>query len=653
MIYVFVAWAIAVIGLTLGITYYKKSEQSSNYNLVTEIEIDFSEFMASVESKKITEVRFNGGYLYGLAPYTRRSIVYTKVPKMSYRLIQYFLAKGVRIGVENSNRAMLTIAEFILQTAMFLIFGFAVLYLFQRRRNFFGGGWFASNAKQVDSPGAKFSDVAGVDNAKDALSEVVSFLKSPEKFKRLGATIPRGVLLYGPPGTGKTLLARCTAGESNSAFLYASGASFVNLYVGQGAKNVRELFKLARDKSPAIIFIDEIDALAGKRLGAISGGGSDEHAHALTELLAEMDGFDQGKDCTVVVIAATNRLDVLDDAVLRPGRFDRKIYVGLPDIIGRKKILEIYLQKIKCDKDIDVDTLSKKTRGFSGADIKHIVNEAALYATLDEDRETVNMSDFNHAWNVLQIGPRRHSYRTEERTRLVAYHEAGHAIAGSFTPGSNEIHSITIVPHGDAEGVVIHLLEEEMMPTKEMLIANIIVSLAGRAAEELVFGPDKVTTGACSDFLTATKIADKMVFLFGMGQKNDLIAYPDQDYHLLSNQMRNERSVMMQEIIKDCSERCMALLKEKRGLLDKLVEYLLERETISGEELQIILRGEELPPFVILTKQHTEVVDSTTVDLATSASDSDSSDLDSDSDLEDSDKADNSDEDEDRAGREK
>jgi cell division protease FtsH len=599
-VYIFVFWGLLVIVAAGLVGYYSDANsQSYEYQIVSQpMRVDYSDFVNKIETGSLTQVRFRGGYIYGYSALSNNPSVYTRIPKMSYKFVAYLIKKNVRIGVDSNASTWWTLAEPLIH---WLVVGTIVLMavsILRRRRDYFSGlNWISSSVKTVTPPKFTFADVAGANEAKNALEEVVNFLKNPKKFSRLGAKIPKGVLLYGPPGTGKTLLAKCTAGESNASFLYSSGSAFVNLYVGMGARNVRDLFDKARNSAPCVIFIDEVDAIAGSRQGGLAGTGSDEHAHALTELLSQMDGFNNQEDVTIVVIAATNRVDALDPAVLRPGRFDRKIYVGNPDINGRKEILSIYLKKIKADPEIDVTILAKKTQGFSGADLQNFVNEAALRATLNVESSTVKMEDFDGAWLTIALGPKRSLQRTDEQKALTAYHEAGHAIIGALTPGCDPIHTITIVPHGQAAGLVLSLPSEDTMDTKSSLLARIKMALGGRAAEELIFGPDKVTTGAISDFQTVTKIANTMVFQVGMGEEGDVSSYQyhPERFSSIPESVLSSRSEKVREIIKNAYKEALDLLKKERNLLEKVVKHLLERETLTGEEFQIILDGGELP----------------------------------------------------------
>ena len=428
----------------------------------------------------------------------------------------------------------------------------------------------------------------------------------------MGAVVPRGVLLYGPPGTGKTLLARCVAGESNASFIYFVASSAIELYVGMGAKKIRDLFKRARSKSPCIVFIDEIDAVAGKRRSGVGDAGSEEHAQTLTQLLEELDGFEQHPESVVVVIGATNRKDAIDTAALRPGRFDRHIYVGNPDLNGRKQILGVHLKRIKYDPNLDVDFLARRTQGFSGAEVRNLVNEAALVATRNEAKELVDMSDFLLAWDNIIAGPIRSKLVEQESRKLVAYHEIGHALVSLLTDNSKEIDRVTIIPRGSANGMLISLPQanDDGMYTRVQMLDEITMILGGRAAEFVIFGKDRVTTGASNDFQKATELAHMMVFQWGMQYDDEedgdmtecnLVSYNPYSYNNIAQQIPqeilNKRGEMVREIVHKCYKRALQFIKDNREQMERMAQYLIERETLTNQELETILAGEELEPL--------------------------------------------------------
>ncbi|MBR9977047.1 MAG: ATP-dependent zinc metalloprotease FtsH, partial [Bacteroidetes bacterium] len=447
-----------------------------------------------------------------------------------------------------------------------------------------------------------FSDVAGADEAKYELLEVIEFLKEPEKFQRLGGKIPRGVLLLGPPGTGKTLLARAVAGEAGTPFFSISGAEFVEMFVGVGASRVRDLFENAKKNSPCIVFIDEIDAV-GRQRGAGLGGGHDEREQTLNQLLVEMDGFEQGS--TVIIIAATNRPDVLDPALLRPGRFDRQIVVDRPDVKGRIGILKVHTRKIPLDPDVDIEIVAKGTPGLAGAELANLVNEAALYAAR-RNMKTVTMSDFEQAKDKIMMGMERKSLIiSDDEKRMTAFHEAGHVLVAKMIPEADPVHKVTIIPRGRALGVTTYLpIDEKHTYSKPYLEAMIAYAMGGRAAELLVF--NQLTTGAGNDIERATSLARKMVCEWGMSDLGPLTFGAKQEEIFLGREISQHRDYSEQtaihiddavrKIVMDGMSRAIEILKNHRDILERLSESLLEREILDSEEINAVLRGEPLPP---------------------------------------------------------
>ena len=449
-----------------------------------------------------------------------------------------------------------------------------------------------------------FEDVAGIDEAKDELHEIVDFLKNPQKFQRLGGKIPKGCLLVGPPGTGKTLLARAIAGEAGVPFFSISGSDFVEMFVGVGASRVRDMFEQGKKSAPCIIFIDEIDAV-GRHRGAGMGGGNDEREQTLNQLLVEMDGFEANEG--VILIAATNRPDVLDPALLRPGRFDRQITVPNPDIEGRTKILSVHMKKVPLAPDVDARVLARGTPGFSGADLANLVNEAALLAARG-DRKVVTMREFENAKDKVMMGVERKSkVMSEEEKRMTAFHEAGHAIIGIHMPASDPIHKATIIPRGRALGMVMRLPESDKLSYKrEKMYADLYVAMGGRVAEELIFGHDKVSSGASSDIQYATKLARAMVTEWGMSDELGPINYGNGDggepflgaahTHRGGNSESTAAQVdaEIKKIVVGAHAEATRILTERRKDLDTLALALLEYETLSGDEIKTILAGEKL-----------------------------------------------------------
>jgi len=464
-----------------------------------------------------------------------------------------------------------------------------------------------SRAKLVggDKPRVTFEDVAGADEAKIELNEIVEFLSDPKKFKRMGARIPRGALLVGPPGTGKTLLAKAVAGEARVPFFSMSGSDFVEMFVGVGASRVRDLFEQGKKNAPCIIFVDELDAV-GRHRGAGLGGGHDEREQTLNQLLVEMDGFDTSEG--VILLAATNRPDVLDPALLRPGRFDRQIVVDMPDVKGREGILKVHMRHVPIADDVHVRVLAQGTPGLSGADLANLVNEAALLAAR-KDHDKVYMVDFDEARDKVMIGPeRRGVIPSEQKRRKTAYHEAGHAVVGAYFEDSDTIYKVTIVARGMAAGVTHFLPKDEsyQLWDKDYFLQKIQISLGGRVAEELVF--DEITAGAMADIKAITDYSRRMVTQWGMSEKLGPIAYGEnEEMVFLGRSLQHHRNFSertaqliddeVRRIVDECHDASRRILEERRAELDKLAAALLERETISGEEVMMIMRGEELPPF--------------------------------------------------------
>jgi cell division protease FtsH len=476
-----------------------------------------------------------------------------------------------------------------------------------------------------DTPKLTFADVAGADEAKVELQEIIEFLKDPGKFTRLGGRLPKGALLVGPPGTGKTLLAKAVAGEAGRPFFSMSGSDFVEMFVGVGASRVRDLFEQGKAHAPCIIFIDEIDAV-GRHRGAGLGGGHDEREQTLNQLLVEMDGFESNDG--VILIAATNRPDVLDPALLRPGRFDRQIVVDAPDVRGREGILRVHTRKIPLAADVSLETIAKGTPGMAGADLANLVNEAALLAAR-RNKPLVDMQDFEDAKDKVMLGVERKSLvLSEEERRLTAYHEAGHSVVSLKTEGSDPIHKVTIVPRGRALGLMMSLPEKDRYgQTKEWLIGRLAIAFGGRVAEELIFGPSKVTTGAGSDIEQATTIARRMVTQFGMSEKIGMMAVGDREQEIFLGRefgQRREVSERTAQVVDDevkhfldeAHENARRILTEHRALLDQIASALLDRETIDREDLDLILQGKALPPLSSSTPAPPAAVQPPKVDAA-------------------------------------
>jgi cell division protease FtsH len=458
-----------------------------------------------------------------------------------------------------------------------------------------------------DTPKVTFQDVAGCDEAKAELEEIIEFLKDPQRFQRLGGRLPKGVLLVGPPGTGKTLLARAVAGEAARPFFSMSGSDFVEMFVGVGASRVRDLFEQGKSHAPCLIFIDEIDAV-GRQRGAGLGGGHDEREQTLNQLLVEMDGFESNEG--VILIAATNRPDVLDPALLRPGRFDRQVVVDMPDVRGREQIFKVHARKIPLADDVRLDVLARATPGLAGADLANIVNESALLAAR-RNKQKVEMVDFEDAKDKCMLGIERKSLvLSDEERKLTAYHEAGHALVNVRVPGLDPVHKVTIVPRGRALGLTFTLPEEDRHNyTKSYILGRLAMAYGGRVAEELIFGPDKVTTGAAQDIQQATEMARRMVTQFGMSDAVGPIAVGEKEQQVFLGRdisLRHEVSERTAELVDGEVKRILdEAFKRARDILDGdmdtlkvMAEALLERETLDREEVNLIAGGKELPPYV-------------------------------------------------------
>jgi len=516
---------------------------------------------------------------------------------------------GVPVSAKRARPGILTVLVGALPWLLIVAF-----WIFMFRQVQAGSGrafqFGKSKAKLLtgDTPKITFADVAGADEAKVELQEIIEFLKDPQKFTRLGGRLPKGALLVGPPGTGKTLLAKAVAGEAGRPFFSMSGSDFVEMFVGVGASRVRDLFEQGKTHAPCIIFIDEIDAV-GRHRGAGLGGGHDEREQTLNQLLVEMDGFESNDG--VILLAATNRPDVLDPALLRPGRFDRQVVVDMPDVKGREMILRVHTRKIPLAQDVVLDKIAKGSPGLSGADLANIVNEAALLAAR-KNKQLVDMDDFEEAKDKVMLGVERRSLvLTEDERRLTAYHEAGHAVVSLRIPGLDPLHKVTIVPRGRALGLTTWLPEEDRHNyTKYWLEGRLACAFGGRVAEELIFGVEKVTTGASNDIEQATNIARRMVTQFGMSDKVGAIAVGDREQEIflgreiaqrreISERMSETVDAEVKRIIDEAYARARRIIEENRDLLDRMADALLERETIDRDEIDALARGEVLPPVEV------------------------------------------------------
>jgi cell division protease FtsH len=567
--------------------------------------VSYSKFTEQVIADQVKSVTFAGDQVKG--ELTSGQPFVTTVPNNDATLWPTLKAHKVDTKVSPADDGMPSLlAIFINWFPMLLIFGVWVFFLRQMQSG--GGkamGFGKSRAKLLTERQGRvtFEDVAGVDEAKDDLKEIVDFLRDPQKFQRLGGRIPKGVLLVGPPGTGKTLLARAIAGEANVPFFTISGSDFVEMFVGVGASRVRDMFEQAKKNSPCIVFIDEIDAV-GRHRGAGLGGGNDEREQTLNQLLVEMDGFEANE--SVILIAATNRPDVLDPALLRPGRFDRHVVVPNPDLAGREKILRVHLRKVPLAPDVDPRTIARGTPGFSGADLANLVNEGALLAAR-RGKRVVTMSELEDAKDKVMMGAERRSMAmSDEEKKLTAYHEAGHALIAITVEGSDPIHKATIIPRGRALGMVMRLPERDALSlTRQKMLADLAVAFGGRLAEEIVFGHDKVTTGAQSDIEQATRMARAMVTRFGMSDKLGPIAYAEnQEEVFLGHSVSRTQNISeataqtidaeIHRIIDEAYQRAKEILISRQSDLNVLARGLLEYETLTGDEIIALLKG--IPP---------------------------------------------------------
>jgi len=561
--------------------------------------VPYTAFLTAVEEGRVTEVVIQGSNIEGqFADKTRFKTYAPDDPN----LISHLTAKNVPIEARPDEDRSFWVTLFVSWGPILLLI--AVWIFFMRQMQAGGGkamSFGKSRAKLLNESSAKvtFNDVAGIDEAKDELEEIVSFLKDPKKFSRLGGRIPKGVLLVGSPGTGKTLLARAIAGEAGVPFFSISGSDFVEMFVGVGASRVRDLFVQGKKNAPCIIFIDEIDAV-GRHRGAGLGGGHDEREQTLNQLLVEMDGFEGNEG--VILIAATNRPDVLDPALLRPGRFDRQVVVPRPDVRGRLKILQVHARKVPLGGDVDLEVLAKGTPGFSGADLENLVNEAALLAARANKNE-VNLDDLESAKDKVMMGAERRSMViTEEEKKVTAYHEAGHALVAMFIPGADPVHKVSIIPRGRAMGVTMYLpTEEKYNETRDGLYIRICTLLGGRVAEELVF--TSVTSGASNDLERATMIARKMVCEWGMserlgpltfGEKEGGEVFLGRDFGHVKNYSEATAVAIDEEIrriVEESYRRTREILEKNREELIKVSEALLERENLDGSEIREMVFG--------------------------------------------------------------
>lgn len=569
---------------------------------------DYTSFVREVQSDQIQEVVFDGKVINGVKKNGERFL--TVMPLSDPAIIDSLLSHNVRASGTKPEEQSLLLSIFVSWFPMLLLIGVWIFFSRQMQGGSKGNplSFGKSKAKLLSENQIKttFDDVAGCDEAKEDVVELVDFLKDPTKYSKLGGRIPRGVLMVGPPGTGKTLLARAIAGEAKVPFFSISGSDFVEMFVGVGASRVRDMFAQAKKNAPCIIFIDEIDAVGRKR-GVGMGGGHDEREQTLNQLLVEMDGFEGFE--AVIIIAATNRPDVLDPALLRPGRFDRQVVVGLPDVRGREQILNVHVKKVPLGKDVDTATIARGTPGFSGAELANLVNEAALNAARHNKR-VVSMNEFEEAKDKLLMGAERRSMAMNEHEKInTAYHEAGHAIVGKLVPEHDPVYKVSIIPRGRALGVTMYLPEQDKVSQSRIgLLSNISTLFAGRIAEELMFGTDAVTTGASNDIERATQIARSMVTRWGFskrlapmqyekdnegsaylgGSSTTMISMSDETAKIIDEEVT--------EIINSCYKKAQDLLEANKDILENMKDALLKYETIDAGQIDDLMNRKEVRP---------------------------------------------------------
>ncbi len=565
--------------------------------------LPYSQFLEKVDSGEIIAVTIQGQTITGK---NDGGMNYSTYAPNDNSLVDRLNDRGVSITAAPEEEGSLLMATLLSWFPMLLLIG--VWIFFMRQMQGGGGkamGFGKSKAKLLTEKQGRvtFEDVAGIEEAKEELEEVVDFLKNPQKYQRLGGKIPKGCLLVGPPGTGKTLLARSVAGEANVPFFTISGSDFVEMFVGVGASRVRDMFEQGKKNAPCIIFIDEIDAV-GRHRGAGLGGGNDEREQTLNQLLVEMDGFEANEG--VILIAATNRPDVLDPALLRPGRFDRQVVVPNPDIMGREKILKVHMRKVPLANDVNARTIARGTPGFSGADLANLVNEAALLAAR-KSRRLVTQQEFEEAKDKVMMGTERRSMvMSEEEKELTAYHEGGHALVGMHMKASDPIHKATIIPRGRALGMVMRLPEKDSYSLRrDQCLAHLAVAMGGRIAEEMIFGHDAVTTGASGDIKMATDMARRMVTEWGLSDKLGPLMYgANQEEVFLGHSVAQQKNVSdataqlidqeVRRFVEEGEETARKILTEHNEQLHRIAKGLLEYETLSGDEIKILMEGGDI-----------------------------------------------------------
>ena len=598
-------WIVIVLLLALLYSVFQGGATRSAGNTVS-----YSDFVRAVEQRQVQDVRIQGNTITGTFREPRNGVqkfaTYVPSAPVDEQLMPMLIKNVDRVDAGPAEEGVNLGSIFVSWLPVLVLVGVYIFFLRQMQSGTGRAmGFGKSRARLLTEKHGRvtFEDVAGIDEAKAELEEIVDFLKDPQKFQRLGGKIPKGCLLVGPPGTGKTLLARAIAGEANVPFFTISGSDFVEMFVGVGASRVRDMFEQAKKNAPCIVFIDEIDAV-GRHRGAGLGGGNDEREQTLNQLLVEMDGFESNEG--VILIAATNRPDVLDPALLRPGRFDRQVIVPNPDVGGREKILKVHMRKVPLAPDVDPRVLARGTPGFSGADLANLVNEAALRAARVGKR-LVTMADFEYAKDKVLMGTERRSMAmTDEEKKLTAYHEAGHALVAMHVPKSDPLHKVTIIPRGRALGVTMQLPERDHLShTKQFLESRLAIMFGGRIAEEIIFGPENVTTGAASDIQVATQTARGMITAYGMSEKLGRVRYQANEQEVFlghavtqtQNVSEATAQIIDQEVrrlIEEAEGRARQILTDHLEDLHLIAKALLEYETLSNDEIGTILRGEKI-----------------------------------------------------------
>jgi len=585
-----------VLAFTLMVAVYQNVK-----SVEREKQIPYSEFKTKLKAREISKVLIGPDMIKGEFSEGDKKVLFKTIPLSDLKLIEDMETAGVQSFSGEADKSWIT--SLILNVGWILIFVFLWWFLFVRQAQMGGKqamSFGKSKARQQDLKKQKvtFKDVAGCEETKEELSDIVDYLKNPKKYRRLGGELPKGVLLYGPPGTGKTLLARAIAGEAGVPFFTSSGSEFVEMFVGVGASRVRDLFERAKKSAPAIVFVDELDAVGRSRFAGI-GGGHDEREQTLNQMLVELDGFEANEG--IILIGATNRPDVLDTALLRPGRFDRRINVPIPDIKGRLEILEVHSRKVKLAEGMELSVIARHTPGFVGADLANIVNEAAILAS-KKDKKGVELGDFEEAIEKMIAGPQRRSRVISDREKkIVAYHEAGHALVARSLPGSDPVHKISIIPRGPALGYTLQLpLEDKYLTSKTEISNKLCVLLGGRAAEELVFS--EITTGAQDDLSKVTNYAQKMVLEFGMSDKIGPISLKKDEAEVFlgrdivrqpgySNETAKNVDDEVTRIVAECHTKARDILTSGRPVLDAIAAMLIEKEVVDALEMEALFKA--------------------------------------------------------------